>query len=145
MTTIAQTQNVLTQRVVGGVIGGVAGGVVFGVLMGTMGMLPMVAGLVGSDAALVGFLVHMLISVILGIGFSLIFGAQSSSYGQGARWGLVYGAIWWVLGPLVIMPLLMGMGLQFGMALTTPMLMSLVGHILYGVVAGLVFAWYTQR
>ncbi len=145
MSTLAQTRSFNAQRLVGGSIGGLAGGVVFGVMMGMMGMLPMIAGLVGSTSAVVGFVVHMIISAIIGVSFGVVFGAQIGGYGQGALWGLVNGAIWWVLGPLVIMPVMMGMGLQFGAALTPPMLMSLVGHVIYGVVAGLVFAWYIQR
>jgi hypothetical protein len=57
----------------------------------------------------------------------------------------VYGMVWWVLGPLVIMPVMMGMGLQFAMAFSGPMLMSLMGHAIYGLVTGLVYAWYIRR
>jgi hypothetical protein len=85
-----------------------------------MGMLPMIGGLVGSSSALVGFLVHIVISAVIGASFGVLLGARSTSFGQGASWGLVYGAIWWVLGPLVLMPLMMGMGLQLGAALTGP-------------------------
>jgi uncharacterized membrane protein YagU involved in acid resistance len=145
MATLAQAQGAVGRRIVAGVIGGVAGGLAFGALMGMMGMLPMVAGLVGSNSAVVGFIVHMVLSALIGAGFGLAFGAQSHSYAQGAGWGLAYGAIWWVLGPMILMPLLMGMGPQFGAAFTTPMLMSLMGHLVYGVVTGAVYVWYTQR
>ena len=43
------------------------------------------------------------------------------------------------------MPILMGMGPQFGMALSAMMLMSLVGHLVFGVVAGLTYALQTSR
>jgi hypothetical protein len=129
-------------RIIGGVVGGVAGGLVFGAMMGMMGMLPMVASVIGSQSPLVGFLYHMFNSVIIGAVFGLIFGGLSHTYGQGAAWGLLYGAIWWVFGPLVLMPLMLGMGLQFGMALTPPMLMSLVGHLIYGLITGLVYVGY---
>jgi hypothetical protein len=140
----------LGQRIVGGVIGGVAGGLVFGAWMAMMGMLPMVASVVGSQSALVGFLYHMFNSVVIGAIFSLLFGAQSRTYSLGAALGLLYGAIWWVLGPMILMPLMLGMGAQgvasqFGAALTPPMLMSLVGHLLYGLITGLVYVAYTHR
>ncbi len=135
----------LVQRIIGGVVGGVAGGLVFGAMMGTMGMLPMVASVVGSGSAAIGFLYHMFNSVIIGAIFGLIFGAWSRTYGQGASFGLLYGAIWWVLGPLVLMPLMLGMGTpQFGMALAPPILMSLVGHLLYGLLTGLVYVGYVR-
>jgi uncharacterized membrane protein YagU involved in acid resistance len=135
----------LGQRVIGGVVGGILGGLVFGAMMGLMGMLPMVASVVGSNSPVVGFVYHMFNSVIIGAVFGLIFGAWSRTYGQGAVWGLLYGVIWWVLGPLVLMPIFLGMGTpQFGMALTPPMLMSLVGHLLYGLITGLVYVGYLR-
>jgi uncharacterized membrane protein YagU involved in acid resistance len=134
----------LGQRIIGGVVGGVAGGLVFGAMMATMGMLPMVASVVGSKSALIGFLYHMFNSVVIGAIFGLLFGAQSRTYGLGAALGLLYGAIWWVLGPMILMPLLLGMGLQFGAAFTPPMLMSLVGHLAYGLITGLVYVGYVR-
>lgn len=128
-----------------GAVGGIAGGLVFGILMAMMGMLPMIAGLVGSQSAVVGFLVHMAISLFIGVTFGLLFGERSQTYAAGVGWGLLYGLVWWVLGPLVIMPLMLGMGLQFGAAFTGPMLQSLMGHLLYGAVTGLVFVWYQQK
>jgi uncharacterized membrane protein YagU involved in acid resistance len=142
--TQATASGSLVQRIIGGVVGGVVGGLVFGTMMGLMGMLPMVAMVVDSESAAVGFLYHMFNSVVIGALFGLIFGGLSHTYGQGAAWGLLYGAIWWVLGPLVLMPLMLGMGLQVGMAFTAPMLMSLVGHLIYGLLTGLVYVAYVH-
>lgn len=124
-----------------GAVGGLAGGVVFGVMMQTMGMLGMVAGLVGSDSAGVGWLVHLAISVLFGVGYAVVLGARSASWGHAAGIGAVYGVAWWVLGALLIMPLWMGMPvLQIG----TPQIQSLIGHIVYGIVAAGVFHAMTQ-
>ncbi len=142
--TQATASGSLVQRIIGGVIGGVAGGLVFGAMMGMMGMLPMVASVVGSESAAVGFLYHMFNSVIIGAGFGAVFGAWSHTYGQGVALGLLYGALWWVLGPLVLMPLLLGMGVQFGAALAPMNLMSLVGHLIYGLITGLVYVGYIR-
>lgn len=145
MTTIARQPGTLAGRGINGAIGGLIGGAAFGMLMGAMDMLPMVAMLVGSESALVGFALHMLISAAIGAGFGLAFGTQARSLGQGAGWGLLYGLIWWVLGPLVLMPLMMGMGLQFGAAMTQPMLMSLMGHLIFGALTGGAYAWLARR
>ena len=143
------TQNVnrekLVENGIAGAVGGVIGGIAFGILMGMMNMLPMIAGLVGSSSVVVGFLLHMAISVFIGVTYGLIFGSRSQGNQTALLWGLIYGVIWWVLGPLVIMPTMMGMGLQFAAAFTVPMLMSLMGHLLYGALTGLGFAWYSQR
>ncbi len=50
-----------------------------------------------------------------------------------------------MLGPLVLMALMMGMGgPQFGMALSPPMVMSLVGHLIFGLLTGLMYAAYAH-
>jgi uncharacterized membrane protein YagU involved in acid resistance len=145
MTTLAQEHTGQTQRIINGSIAGVAGGVVFGAMMAGMGMLPMVAGLVGSTSAVVGFIVHIVISAIIGAGFGVVAGRYTHSYGHGAGLGLAYGAVWWVLGPLMLMPLMMGMGLHFSLAFTAPRLMSLGGHLVYGLVTGLAYVWFSNR
>jgi hypothetical protein len=135
------------QRLVAGIIGGVVGGLAFGALMAMMGMLPMVASIVGSKSAVVGFLYHMFNSVVIGAMFGLILGGLSRTYVRGVVFGLLYGVVWWVLGPMILMPLLLGMGSegiasQFGAAFSAPMLMSLVGHLIYGLLTGLVYVAY---
>jgi len=129
-------------KVVGGVVGGIAGGIVFGLLMAWMGMMPMIASMAGSNSPAVGWLIHLAISIFIGVTFALIFGERSATYGAGLLWGAIYGAIWWVLGPLLIMSALLGMPL-FMINSTT--LMSLLGHIIYGLLLGLGFVWYTTR
>ncbi|QNE14479.1 hypothetical protein [Pseudarthrobacter sp. NBSH8] len=124
------------RRVLAGVAGGIAGGIVFGMLMAVMGMLPVIASMVGSTSAVIGFGVHLMISVMIGLGLTVLFGNRFlTGYGRGALVGLGYGAIWWVLGPLMIMPAMMGMPL-FAIDLTA--LMSLMGHMIYGVILGVV-------
>lgn len=119
-------------RAMNGVLAGLAGGLVFGALMAMMGMLPMVAMLVGSTSAVVGAVVHLVISAGLGALFALV--VPSLSTGMMVVAGAVYGVVWWVLGPLLIMPTLLGMT-QMIFTVDSAALMSLVGHVLFGVVA----------
>ena len=124
------------QRVLAGVVGGVAGGAVFGMLMAVMGMLPMIAMMVGSDVAAVGFGIHMMISIVIGLGLTVLFGnLLLTGYLRGLIVGMVYGAVWWVLGPLVIMPVMMGMPL---FTVDSTALFSLMGHVIYGGILGVV-------
>jgi hypothetical protein len=142
MQTAAQQNTALVRFVSAGVIGGAAGGVVFGIMMAAMGMMPMIAGLIGSSSDVVGFIVHMAISIFIGATFGLAFGPRSTKYVQGLAFGVVWGALWWVLGPLLIMPAMMGMPLFVFNQMT---LTSLVGHLIYGGIAGLAFAWFINR
>jgi hypothetical protein len=125
----------LGRRLAAGAAGGVAGGLVFGMLMATTGMLPMVASMIGSDSAGVGFGVHMVISILIGWGLTVPFASLLTSYWKGTLVGLGYGALWWVLGALAIMPAVLGMPL-FSVDLSA--LMSLMGHLIYGVILALV-------
>ncbi len=147
MTARSNVNKSVGQRIIGGVVGGVVGGIAFGALMGLMGMLPMIGSIVGSETAGIGFVYHMFNSVIIGAIFGLIFGVWSHTYPRGAVLGLVYGVIWWVLGGLILMPLFMGMGfmgvsMQFGQAFSMMNLMSLMGHLIYGLITGLVYVAY---
>jgi uncharacterized membrane protein YagU involved in acid resistance len=122
-----------TKQLTAGVVGGLVGGVLFGVMMQMMGMLGMVAGLVGQDGAAVGWVVHLVISVLFGLGYAVTIGPRSTSWGRALGLGAVYGVIWWVLGALIVMPAILGMPvLQVG----TPQVQSLVGHIVYGLALG---------
>lgn len=125
----------LGRRATAGVTGGIAGGLVFGMLMAMMGMLPMVASMAGSDSATVGFGIHMVISILIGLGLTVPFAGFLTSYGKGTLVGLGYGALWWVLGALTIMPAVLGMPLFM---IDTMAGMSLMGHLVYGVILALV-------
>ncbi len=120
------------QKLTSGAVGGLAGGVAFGLLMGMMGMLPMVAKLVGSGSAVVGFGVHLVISAVIGAAYGLFVADRWAGLIGGAGYGL----LWWFLGPLTLMPLFMGMGLgtNWTLAAAVKMLPSLMGHLVYGVI-----------
>lgn len=127
------------KHIMAGVVGGIVGGVVFGVLMQMMGMMPMIASMIGSDATSIGWITHLVISAVTGALFVLVFGSAADTYGRGAVYGLLYGAIWWVFGALILMPVILGMGVQFSSAFDQLRLMSLMGHAVFGVLLGLVY------
>lgn len=126
----------MTPRLTAGAIGGFAGALVFGAMLHMMGMIAMIGGLIGAENVAAGWIVHLVIGTLIGVGYSLTFGLQDQGYGAGAGYGLAYGGIWWVLGPLLIMPLWLGMpALQLG----AQQFQSLIGHLAYGLILGLVF------
>ena len=133
----------MLQRARAGAIAGIAGGIVFGMMMGMMGMLPVIAGMVGSSSAIVGFAVHLVMSAMIGAGFGVVLGTLATTTSRGVATGAAYGMAWWVIGPLTVMPLMMGQGL--GAAWTASAVMaaipSLMGHVIYGVITGFVFQW----
>ena len=58
--------------------------------------------------------------------------------------GMIYGVIWWVLGALILMPLMLGMSamvLQIG----DTQWASLMGHAIFGIITGYVYAALGNR
>jgi hypothetical protein len=130
-----------------GIIGGLAGGIIFGAMMGVMGMLPMIGKMVGQPSAIVGFGVHMVISTFIGLGFAVVFDRAITGLKNGAGFGISYGILWWILGPLTLMPLMMGMdlGVNWTAAAAVKMLPSLFGHAIYGVILGAFYGGLKNR
>jgi len=132
-----------------GALAGLVGGLAFGALMAMMNMLPMVGMLAGSESALVGFAIHMVISAVIGAIYgglvSLVGLTSAHAVLPGIGIGVAYGFVWWILGPLVLMPIMLGMGPQFASALTQMNLMSLMGHLMYGALLGGAFAMISGR
>ena len=132
-----------------GALAGLIGGLAFGALMAMMNMLPMIGMLVGSESAPVGFGIHMLISAVIGATYgglvSLLNLTPAYALGPGIGVGLAYGFVWWILGPLLMMPMMLGMGPQFESALSQMNLMSLMGDVIYGALVGGAFATIASR
>ena len=135
----------MVTRIKRGVYGGVAGGVAFGGMMGMMGMLTMIGSMVGSSSAWVGFVVHMMISGAIGGTFGAVVDLSGLRANVGA--GLAYGVMWWVLGPLTLMPAFMGMGfgVNWNVAAMSEAMPSLVGHLVFGAILGVTVRWLDGR
>ncbi len=111
-------------------------------MMQMMDMIPMVAMLVGSEAVAVGWVVHLAISVVLGIGFGLVSVKGLDAWGPGIGMGLAYGVVWWVLGALIAMPLRLGMP---AFEVNTMAWQSLMGHMIFGIILGAVAVAVVRR
>jgi uncharacterized membrane protein YagU involved in acid resistance len=142
-----------------GALAGLISGVIFGMMMQMMTaptpdgmkvpMMAMVAQVVGSSSLLVGWIYHLFNSAVIGAIFGWLLGARTADrMGQAMVLGAGYGAFWWLLGALILMPLALGMP-AFAPLRMKPMqpvaMGSLMGHILYGVVLGTSFVWLRGR
>jgi hypothetical protein len=143
----------MKSRLLHGAAAGIAGGVMFGVMMQMMNaptpdgasipMMQMVAMVVGSTSLAVGWLYHLFNSAVIGALFGAFFGARIQNYSSGFSYGALWGAIWWVLGGLILMPVLLDMP-AFAPLRMAPMrgvaMGSLVGHLVFGLILGGVYA-----
>jgi thiol-disulfide isomerase/thioredoxin len=107
-------------------------------------MMAMVAMVVRSESLVVGWIYHLFNSAIIGAVFGWLLGARAEAgSGSGTAWGTLWGLVWWVLGGLILMPLLLGMP-AFAALRMPPMrtaaMGSLVGHLIYGGILGFAYA-----
>jgi len=130
-----------------GVFGGLMGGFLFGVLMGVVGTLSQIGELVGRPTTEVAFAIHMLIAATIGAGYAVVSRFAARTRRRGLYTGVLYGLGWWFLGPLTLMPLLLGapFGSQWNPAAMAGQLPSLVGHLLFGAVLGGTYAHLMSR
>ncbi len=93
------------------------------------GMIDMVGGMIGAGA-LVGFILHIVISAVTGALYTGIF-ADHVDLGNAliniVVGGLIYGLIWWIIGANIIMPTVAG-----GDILQLNIGPSFYGHIIFG-------------
>ena len=128
-------------NVVRAVLAGLAGTAVMTMLMQLatrMGMPPMNIGamlgsVMGGNAAL-GWVAHFMIGTVLALIYAVLFAARVP--GAPAVRGIVFSLFPWLMAQLVVMPM-MGMGLFSGSVLAAGG--SLMGHLVYGAVLGLVY------
>ncbi len=128
-----------------GGLASLVGGLLFSFIMIATGVLPRVGQLVGVDSPWVGFIVHFLISVAIGASFGLLFHDEVITFGSGIAWGLLYGLVWWFVGPLTLMPILLGGTFTWTLAAAHLVLASLIGHLIYGAATALVFLILERR
>jgi uncharacterized membrane protein YagU involved in acid resistance len=128
-----------------GAAAGLAGGFLFSLVMMAVGFLPKVAELVGGASPALGFVVHMLISALIGMSYGLLFRHESPDFGSGVAWGLVYGLIWWFVGPLTLMPILLGGTFTWTTEAAGSLLPLLIGHLIYGAATAVVFLALERR
>jgi hypothetical protein len=131
---------VVSNQVFAGLAGGLAGGLAFGIIMQITGIVLMVAALVGGSTATVGWGVHLAISILFGLIFSAVFWRWLGPTGTTIMLGLGYGWLWWVFGGLLIMPTWLGSP-DMVLNLNITAWQSLGGHIVYGLILGVVYAW----
>lgn len=122
-------------------LGGLAGTVMMTGLMlmaPRMGMPPMNIGamlgsVMGGNVAL-GWAAHFMIGVVLALGYAAFFASRLP--GPSAVRGGIYSLLPWLMAQVVVMPM-MGMGLFSGSMIAAGG--SLMGHLVYGLVLGLVY------
>jgi uncharacterized membrane protein YagU involved in acid resistance len=128
-----------------GAVASLAGGLLFSLVMLVTGVLPQIANLVGGSSPVLGFVVHMGISTLIGMSYGVLFGHEAPDLGSGIVWGLTYGLVWWFVGNLTLLPILLGGQFVWTTEAAAAGLPSLVGHLIYGAATACAFLLLERR
>lgn len=128
-----------------GAMASIVGGVLFSLVMAATGALARIASIVGGSSPALGFIVHFVISAPIGMSYGVLFQRESPTLGAGVVWGMLYGMVWWFLGPLTLFPILLGGSFTWTPEAANAALPELIGHLLYGAVTALVFLLLERR
>ncbi|MFN8515421.1 MAG: hypothetical protein U0841_23110 [Chloroflexia bacterium] len=134
----------LPRAVIGGSLAGLVGGWAYGNWMTQVSFFPLIAGLVGAESPGVGRALHFAIALVIGMTFGLLFQADVRHAGSSIAWGMAYGLFWWFLGQLTLLPLLQRKAPDWTAAHGAELFGSLVGHVIYGLLVGLVYALFDR-
>ena len=152
----------MRSKIGAGILAGLIAGVVFGLLMhvitvpapmdgsmpmmtdGREPMMSMMARVVRSESLAAGWIYLLVNSVVMGGIFGLVLGERAARIVGGLLWGSLFGIVLWLLGALLLMPVLLGMEPFAPLtmeSMRSGTLASLGAHIVCGVVLGGVFAF----
>lgn len=143
----------MERRIATGLVAGLIAGIVFTLvalfLATTMpagedsSMLIVAAEALHSQGRLAGWVASLVYTVIIGGIFGWLVSAEPANELRLMVWGGLYGLAWWIVSGLVFLPALLGKVPLSSAALDAmkPVALgSLIEHVLYGVVLGIVFA-----
>ena len=106
---------------------------------------PRIAALVGGSSPWLGLALHGVVAVGIGMSYGWLFERESPDFVSGVGWGLLYGLVWWFLGPFTLFPMVLGWPFTWTAAAVGSSLPSLLGHLLYGMVTATVFLLLEHR
>jgi hypothetical protein len=125
------------------VVGGIAGilsGLVFSRWMYEGEFYPLLGGLAQLSSRSEMVALHFLIALVMGALFGLLFQSDVRGLGSSMGWGLGFSIFWWFLCPLTVFPLWNRTVLDWSAEQGSALFGSLVGHIVYGFILGVIYA-----
>ncbi len=123
-----------------GGLAGLAAALIFSRWMYAGDFYPLISGLdpLGTHFRMVAL--HFAVACLIGCTFGALFQSEVRNLGSSMGWGIAYALFWWFLGPLTLFPLAAGRGVAWSAARAMPFFGPMVGHILYGLILGVVYA-----
>lgn len=131
-----------------GALAGLVAGFLSGIVLQQMWILTPLPLMFGRPPGVgTGWIIHLAIAVLFGIIFGAVFGAvlrgEDPRLGATLVSGAVTGAAVWAIGPLFLIPILLGLPPQFGLA--SRWLDVGLAYLLYGLALGGLFFLMTNK
>jgi hypothetical protein len=129
-----------------GIGGGLVGGVGMGLILHfVMGAMPVVASLYGQSSVAIGWVAHLFHSAVFGLVFvALITRTGLRTYARTTVWtaglGTVYGAVLGVVTGALVLPVWLNAVSGAGLPVPFFATPAFVGHVLFGLLLGAVYA-----
>lgn len=133
------------KSIVYGALASLSGGVLFTMVLLSTGAVPRVAGIVGSSSMVLGILLNMAFSCLIGMTYGLLFQHEAPDTGSGIVWGMVYGLLWWFAGPLTLLPIFLNGTFVWSPDASNSLLPSMIGHLIFGAATALSFRLLERR
>ncbi|MEJ7697361.1 MAG: hypothetical protein WKF78_12255 [Candidatus Limnocylindrales bacterium] len=80
-----------------------------------------------------------MIAEVVGALYGVLFRRQAFDPSAAIGWGVSYGFVWWILGPLTLAPVILGATPAWSVEAAAAAFPSLIGHLAYGAGLGLAF------
>jgi hypothetical protein len=128
-----------------GGLAGLVGGLVSIPVMEATGILPRIAGLDTSFGDIHGPIIHLLVSSGIGMSYGFLFRDEAPSISLGVPWGFLFGLIWWYVGALTLLPLILTGVYDWRASAAVALFPSLIGHLIYGGTTAFTFLWLERR
>jgi hypothetical protein len=128
-----------------GAAAGVFGGILASPILLATHALPNIVLLDTTLSGFRGLVLHLLVSGAIGMTYGLLFRNEASSLGLGIAWGWLFGLIWWFVGPMTLLPLLLTGVCDWSTNAASALLPSLMGHLMYGAATAFAFLLLERR
>src|SRR5437868_3628633 len=113
-----------------------------------MSAISVYGNLIGSPTIAAGFIVNVIDAAIIGALFGWLLGMRANTMARALVWGLIYGFVWWIIGGLIVVPMIMGLPAFAPLTQSSLHAMAwggLFGHLVFGLILGAAFRWSTSR
>lgn len=119
---------------------GVIAALIFSRWMYVGGFYPLIAGFGTLGSHLGTVLFHFAVACMIGCTFGMLFQTDVRNLGSAMGWGTAYAMFWWFMGQLTLLPIAAGQHADWSASNASQLFGSMVGHILYGLILGIVYA-----